>query len=55
MCAEKTDPEIVNSLEANENACDKRRPTYEQLIALMDDENPHGEIDWGSPVGKEIW
>lgn len=29
--------------------------TTEELIAGVTDENIHGEIDWGPPVGKEIW
>ncbi len=29
--------------------------TTEELLAGVTDENIHGEIDWGPPVGKEIW
>lgn len=25
------------------------------LLAKVTDENVHGEVDFGSPVGKEIW
>jgi len=25
------------------------------MLATITPENPHGEIDWGPPVGKEIW
>jgi antitoxin MazE len=32
-------------------------PTYtlEELLAGVKPSNLHGEIDWGPPVGKEIW
>jgi antitoxin MazE len=29
-------------------------PTLEDLVAGITSENCHGEIDWGSDVGKEI-
>lgn len=31
------------------------RYTLEQLVAQITPENRHDEIDWGPPVGKEIW
>jgi len=31
------------------------RYTIEELMAGVTGENIHGEIDWGPPVGKEIW
>ncbi len=33
----------------------KRRPTLEELVARITPENLHEEIDWGDPVGKELW
>ena len=27
----------------------------EELLAQVTDENLHGEIDFGSPVGREVW
>lgn len=35
----------------------QKRPRYtlEQLVAQITPENRHDEIDWGPPVGKEIW
>ena len=30
-------------------------PTLEELIAGITPENLHEPIDWGPPVGKEIW
>ncbi|MFQ5813305.1 MAG: AbrB/MazE/SpoVT family DNA-binding domain-containing protein [Anaerolineae bacterium] len=29
--------------------------TLEQLLAGVAEENLHGEVDTGSPVGKEVW
>lgn len=31
------------------------RYTLEELVAQITPENRHGEVDWGPPVGKEIW
>jgi len=29
--------------------------SLEQLVALINDGNKYPEIDWGDPVGKELW
>ncbi len=29
--------------------------TLEKMLEGVTPENIHGELDWGSPVGKEIW
>lgn len=29
--------------------------TLEQLLTGVTEENLHGEVDTGSPVGKEVW
>lgn len=31
------------------------RPTLDELLAQVTDENRHEEIDFGPPVGREIW
>lgn len=33
----------------------KRKYTLEELVAKITPENRHELIDWGPPVGKEIW
>ena len=33
----------------------KKRPTLEELVAGITEENRHDLIDFGPPVGKEIW
>ena len=32
-----------------------RTPTLDELLEGVTHENIHGEVDWGPPVGKEIW
>ena len=34
---------------------DAKRYNVEEMVATITPENMHGEIDWGPPVGKEIW
>ncbi len=36
---------------------EKKKPKYslEELLDGVTEENLHGEIDFGKPVGKEIW
>lgn len=33
----------------------EHEPTLEELVAQITPENRHEEIDWGPPVGKEVW
>ena len=33
----------------------KPKPTLEDLLALVTDENLHGEVDTGPAVGDEAW
>ncbi len=33
----------------------KGKYTLEELVARITRENRHEEIDWGKPVGKEVW
>jgi antitoxin MazE len=33
----------------------RRRYTLEQLVAGIRPENRHREIEWGPPVGNEVW
>lgn len=36
---------------------EKRKPkfTLEELLQNVTEENLHGELDFGKPVGKEVW
>lgn len=29
--------------------------TLEELLEGMTEEHVHGEVDWGPPVGREVW
>ena len=29
--------------------------SLENLVGRITPENMHGEMDWGAPVGKEVW
>ena len=31
------------------------RPTLEELVNGISDQNMHGETEWGGPRGKEAW
>ena len=33
----------------------KRRYTLDELVAGITPENRHEELDWGPPVGNEVW
>jgi antitoxin MazE len=37
------------------SAVAKPKPTLEDLLALVTDENLHGEVDTGPAVGDEAW
>ena len=30
-------------------------PSLEEMLARITPENLHAEIDWGAPVGREVW
>lgn len=30
-------------------------PTLEDLLSRITEENRHPEVDWGPPVGNEVW
>ena len=32
-----------------------RKPTLEELLAGVTEENIHDEVDFGKPRGKEVW
>ncbi|WP_157052512.1 AbrB/MazE/SpoVT family DNA-binding domain-containing protein [Ornithinibacillus contaminans] len=33
----------------------KKKPTLEELMAQITPENQHDVVDWGKPVGRELW
>jgi len=33
----------------------KRKLSLAQMLKRVTKENRHGEIDWGPPIGREVW
>jgi antitoxin MazE len=33
----------------------QRRDTLQELVARITPENRHDELEWGQPVGNEVW
>lgn len=33
----------------------KKEPTLEELLSQVTAKNRHSEVDWGAPVGNEVW
>ena len=33
----------------------RKKVTLNELVAAITPDNIHNEVDWGKPVGKEIW
>lgn len=31
------------------------QPTLDALLAAITPDSLHGEVDWGGPVGREVW
>jgi antitoxin MazE len=42
-------------IEISQSQRRKRRYTLDELVAGITPDNRHEEIDWGTPVGKEVW
>ena len=49
--------ELSVRAEAGRIALEHTKPlqTLDQLVSAITPKNMHHEIDWGKPVGKEIW
>ncbi len=33
----------------------RKKVSLDELVAAITPDNIHNEVDWGKPVGKEIW
>jgi antitoxin MazE len=33
----------------------RKKPTLKDLVSQITKDNRHDEIDWGGPVGSEVW
>jgi hypothetical protein len=47
-------PEETQEMSDNEQL-PEAKPTLEELVARITDENRHPETDRGEPVGEEVW
>jgi len=46
---------ISNGVSATIQPNKRKKPTLDELVAAITPENRHDEVDWGKPVGKEVW
>jgi antitoxin MazE len=46
---------ISNGVIATIQPNKRRKINLDELVAAITPDNVHGEVDWGSPVGKEVW
>jgi antitoxin MazE len=54
-CAEMTVEDGALVVKVGRPKKKRRRYSLEELVAGITKENCHPEIDWGPPVGNEIW
>jgi antitoxin component of MazEF toxin-antitoxin module len=40
---------------SDEKSLKESEQSLDELLAQIMPENLHGEIDWGAPVGEEVW
>jgi hypothetical protein len=55
---ERMDQAPIDSAEpvkADEQTFSPGNLSLEEMLAQITPENMHGEVDWGPPVGKEVW
>ena len=46
---------ISNGVSATIQPSKRKKATLDELVAAITPENRHEEVDWGEPVGKEVW
>ena len=47
--------ELDVNIEGNSIVISNPSETLDELLEKITDENIHGETDFGSPIGKEVW
>jgi len=52
---DQTSVDSAESVRADEQVSSPDNPSLEEMLAGITPENMHGEVDWGAPVGKEVW
>ncbi len=46
---------ISNGVTATIEPNKRNKPTLKELVTAITPENRHDEVDWGKPVGNEVW
>jgi antitoxin MazE len=46
---------VSNGVVATLQPQKRKQATLDELVAAITPQNLHQEIDWGCPVGKEVW
>lgn len=46
---------VSNGVSATIQPSKHKKVTLDELVAAITPENRHEEVDWGKPVGKEVW
>ncbi len=46
---------VSNGVSATIQPKKRKKATLDELVAAITAENRHKEVDWGKPVGKEVW
>lgn len=52
-CGDSVELQVVDG--ALTLSTSRRVPTLEEMLASVRPGETHGEVDWGKPVGNEIW
>ncbi len=46
---------VSNGMVATIQPRKRKKVTLDELVSEIKPDNIHKEVDWGNPVGKEIW
>jgi antitoxin MazE len=46
---------VSNGVVATIQPKKRKKISLDELVSAITPDNVHGEVDWGSPVGKEVW
>jgi antitoxin MazE len=46
---------VEMKIEKDKMVLQKKTCTLDDLVKSINTENLHSEMDWGAPVGKELW
>ncbi len=46
---------VSNGIVATIQPKKRKKISLDELVKAITPDNVHGEVDWGNPVGKEVW